>query len=265
MTHGLGRRFAPDDRDFEYPIRTAFPDVVDRPYRYWWDNGWWGDQGQTPRCVAFSGVKYLEDGPVTYDGRRPDPGALYGVLQRNDEWPGEGYEGTSVRAVGRVLSSVELCAEAGIEAGRPLIQSYRWAFDEVEAAIALLTVGPLILGTNWYWSMNDTDDSGFVHIGPESDIAGGHAYLATGVRIVLAEKGNLNDPATWNYQSSAVRCCNSWGRAWGDQGRFWLTLSTLARLIHEEGEALIAIEEPTPDRPGPRPIEDAVPKAPAQV
>ena len=57
------------------------------------------DQRETPRCVGYSGARALS----IQVGYRLDPNALYAEAQRADEWPGEDYDGTSVRAAFDVL------------------------------------------------------------------------------------------------------------------------------------------------------------------
>jgi hypothetical protein len=101
--HGYGYRYSEDPLRRDFPMRAlmeAEPVVFDPPYKYHNDNGWWGDQGRTSRCVAFAGLHFLEDGPVGQRGPAPilDPDFLYHEAQKVDEWPGEEYEGTSVRA-----------------------------------------------------------------------------------------------------------------------------------------------------------------------
>ena len=108
----FGRLQASDERDMEYMIRelTAVhaPTKV-RTYKYWWADGNWGDQGAWPYCVAYAWLHFMEDGPVTWEPRAPDsgfifdPADLYDQAQKIDEWPGEDYAGTSVRAGAKVM------------------------------------------------------------------------------------------------------------------------------------------------------------------
>jgi hypothetical protein len=212
---GLGRRAAPDDRDKNFLLRAVVPTPPpERYYRYWWQSGWWGDQGGTSQCVAYSWMHLLEDSPITYSTAGPvlDPALLYAEAQRVDEWPGEGYDGTSVRAGAKVLVL------------RGHIQSYTWAFSVDDVIRALLMSGPVVLGTNWYAGMDSPDSEGIVHV--TGGIRGGHAYKADGI----------------NTRREIVRCKNSWGRGWGNVGRFHLSFDDLDRLIKEEGEACMPIE-----------------------
>lgn len=83
-----------------------------------------------------------------------------------------------------------------------------------------------MLGTDWYEAMFDPLADGMVKIG--GDVAGGHAYLCYG----------------YDADRRRFRCQNSWGRSWGDGGRFWLTREGLDRLLAGGGEACGAVELP---------------------
>lgn len=218
LEHGLGRRPAPDPRDQGYQLRTllAAP-LAEAPaklFRYWNQMGWWGDQGPTSQCVAFAWAHYLEDGPVTQPGKGPilAPASIYAEAQKVDEWPGEGYDGTSVRAGAKVLQKVGF------------VSTYAWAWDLNTVIDSVLAAGPVVMGTNWYRSMFDPDPEGIVEIsGP---LAGGHAWVINGA----------------NRTAGLVRCKNSWSRSWGKKGNFYLSFESLARLIAEDGEACMAVE-----------------------
>ena len=221
--HGLGRILAPDDRDRQFLMESVLPtrkSTLTR--RYWNQTGWWGDQGSTPQCVAYAALHYLEDGPVTHNHVRAPmivPRELYCECQEVDEWYGDcrnpRYNGTSVRAAMKVLQR------------RGHIGAYRWAFDVDTMIDAVLTTGPVVVGTWWYEGMFDTDSDGFVHLTGRR--AGGHAWVVNGV----------------NLKRGVIRAKNSWGRTWGKRGNFWLTIPDMARLISEDGEVALADEIPT--------------------
>lgn len=208
-----------DPRDKNFHMSSVFTVPKTMPsYRYWWANGWWGNQLSTPQCVAYTGLHLLEDGPITHAPRAPgqgpviNPYLLYKELQRNDEWPGENYDGTSVRALMKVLRR------------DGYIGSYHWAWD-LDTVIDYLRVeGPVGVGTWWYYDMFFPDPTGLIHI--RGGRVGGHAYLLNGV----------------NVKRKIVRFKNSWGRGWGRLGHGYMTFDSLARLIQEDGEAAIATE-----------------------
>lgn len=213
---GLGRFVSPDDRDKKFLIKPLLQ-AAEKPKktsRYWNANGWWGDQGSNPHCVGFSWTHWVEDGPVTHKGNAPivHPGQLYREAQKVDEWRGENYDGTSVRAGAKVLQS------------KGLIDSYYWAWDVETLANSILTLGPSVVGTNWYYDMFFPDEKGIVKVG--GAIAGGHAYLINGV----------------NIKTKMFRIKNSWGKEWGKGGHAYISFDDMAKLIREQGEVCLAIE-----------------------
>lgn len=213
--HPLGRRFAPDPRDQDFPMRRLLA-AVERTsgHKYWWANGGHYDQGTEPTCVGASTWHWLVDGPLTGDPEILPP-AIYAMAQQRDEWEGESYAGTSVRGAAKALADLGL------------VTSYWWAWDLDTVVRAILNRGPVIMGTNWYWEMFFPDDNGLVRVaGP---LEGGHAYVANGV----------------NTKREIIRLKNSWGREWGERGAFYMRFEDMDRLIHEDGEAMIAVETRT--------------------
>lgn len=225
MFLGLGRREATDRRDSLYPIEPLVPARIEvRNHRYWWPMGWWGDQGRFPHCVGYAWVHYLEDGPVTHlrkIGRTKEnrpvplwhPADIYQQAQKIDEWSGENYDGTSVRAGAKILQT------------RGLISEYRWAWDVDTLIDTVLYLGPVVVGTWWYNNMFYPNKEAFISVGGAR--AGGHAYMVNGV----------------NKTRQIFRLKNSWGRNWGRRGHAYITFKDMARLISEDGEVCIATEQ----------------------
>ena len=212
---GLGRLPASDARDTRFriaPLLAAVP--IERDFRYWWPGGWSGDQGNTPQCVGFAWTHWLEDGPRTRPAPGPevDPAGVYRDAQLIDEWPGEDYDGTSVRAGAKVLEA------------RGFIREYRWAWDLDTLVRAVLTTSPVVVGTNWYYGMDTPDAEGRLRL--TGGVAGGHAYEISGV----------------NRRRARARMKNSWGPEWGNNGSAWIAFEDLERLILEDGEVCLAVE-----------------------
>lgn len=103
---------------------------------------WWKfyDQGQEGACVGFS----ISRGMTLLNRKRFQAHWLYKEAQKVDEWEGEDYEGTSVRAGLEVLRTVghvptarfRLFQRYNPKAGEG-ISEYRWATD-VEQIIEVL-------------------------------------------------------------------------------------------------------------------------------
>lgn len=217
----LGRKYASDDRD--WPLEEFVPARALDTRRTWWANGWWGDQGSTPQCVAYAMLHLLSDGPIRHkNSTHPlvEPSILYREAQDRDEWEGNDYDGTSARGACRAMLE------------RGLIHSYLWAQSTDEIIKALLTLGPVGFGTWWHESMFDpelrTFDNGRTRpmLEPDGVRVGGHEILLNGV----------------NLDAGVVRVKNSWGREWAFEGHAWMTFEVLDQLFVDDGDAVIVQE-----------------------
>ncbi len=156
----------------------------------------------------------MRAGPTTVT-TGPAAATIYAEAQKRDEWEGESYGGTSVRAGAKYLQELGFVAE------------YRWAFT-LEDVRRTLALGPMVFGISWHQDMMETDRAGFIHAtGP---VIGGHAIRCVG----------------WSDKKKAVRLRNSWGKSFGQAGRCWLSYADLEKLLADDGEACIAVEA---DRP----------------
>jgi hypothetical protein len=215
MDYGLGRIFALDHRDTAYPMRMMSSDQpIEGRRKIWWDGTFWPNQGDTPECVEYAWHNYVSTKPINSPQKAPywEYDSVYNRAQQIDEWEGEDYDGTSVRAGAKVMQELGFVSE------------YHWAWDVETVIRHLIYVGPVVVGTNWYTNMFFPDSTGKVSVG--GFVEGGHAYLLSGV----------------NMKTGIIRAKNSWGREWGRLGRFSISIDDLARLIDEDGEACVATE-----------------------
>jgi hypothetical protein len=227
----LGRIEAPDKRDGKFPLRAALPRrAVSLPsYRYWGKKrALWIDQGMMHCpladglhpycryqgfCVGCAWVGFLNMSPLQTVPLY-SPIDVYHEAQDNDEWPGNDYAGTSVRAGVKVLEA------------RGVIQQYLWATTLDELIEFVLLKGPVVVGSLWKMNMFFPDPKkGYVLDVSGSD-EGGHAYVISGA----------------NRITRMVRKDGSWGD-WGNKGRAWIRFDDLERLLFGEGgEACAATE-----------------------
>lgn len=209
--HGLGRRYAPDARDLRFPMRAVLPAEIAVVSRFY-DVGPVLDQGDTPMCVGYASEQFLQSAPIaTLDAQSPQE--IYREAQKVDEWPGEDYDGTSVRAAAKVLM------------GWGRLKSYVWAADARDVRDFLITTGTVIMGTNWYQNMFSPTSTGLLRC--TGSLAGGHAYLLVG----------------YDAGRNWFRMVNSWGAGWGQGGQAWIAFRDLDKLIARQGEACAAVEQ----------------------
>jgi hypothetical protein len=215
MKNKLGRKISIDPRDKKYLIKNILPARATAiTSRYWGDNTWWGDQGNTSSCVGYAWAHWIEDGPVLHEGRHPNlsPIIIYNEAKKLDDFPGVDYDGTSVRGAAKYLKSSKK------------ITSYLWAFDIDTLINTVLTKGPVVVGTNWHTAMFFPDKNGLIRAsGP---VEGGHAYVINGV----------------DTRSKLFRIKNSWGKSWGKDGRAFISFVDMSKLIRAGGEVCLAIE-----------------------
>lgn len=222
----FGRRYEPDARDHEHLLAAVLGPVVKLPTRKTWGiNPRALDQGQTGTCVGHGWKNFLRCAPKRTERGGPSPFDIYRAAVRLDGFRDNDDEatlpdgdpgmdsGTTVRAGAKALA----------QAGR--LTSYAWSWHLQPVIQWVLTRGPVVLGTNWYSSFQP-DAEGICRITRGAYSVGGHCYLMRGV----------------DTKRSLARCCNSWGDGWGRSGDFYLPLSDLERLIHENGEACSAVE-----------------------
>lgn len=217
MDTGLGRLHFPDQRDADYPLAEvlAEPDSFARTWRP--DPHMPLNQGQTPRCVGYSGKQFLLTRP-TDKGLTGTPSAddLYALAQKNDEFPGENYDGTTARGLCKGLQSLGIITE------------YRWAANVNEIITYLLTRGPVLIGSDWLEGMDNPDSNGMLTVTGKP--RGGHEYLAIGAVPTI----------------DAIMFCNSWGPTWGWGGYFFMKRMDLQHLVFNgtgtPGDAVAPIE-----------------------
>src|SRR5678815_2405990 len=189
LEHGFGRRAAPDERDRRFLMReTVFPHPLlpPRPRQRPYNLGASLDQGQTNQCVGYSCRDKLASAPfMVHPDQGPSPFEIYKGAQANDEWPGENYEGSSVRGAFKFLQQ------------QGYLASYVWASSLTDCERFIRDgYGTIVLGTDWLEGMAETGADGFVQV--TGDVLGGHAYH---LFWMIPEKQEA-----W--------CKNSWGPSW---------------------------------------------------
>lgn len=195
------------------------------------------DQGQLGSCTGNAGVGAVYREPYVTDTSAPNPWptytpdeggavALYSEATRLDSYAGT-YPPTDTGSDG--LSIAKALKAAGI------ISGYQHAFT-LESALLQLMTTPLITGISWYQSMFDVGPDGVLTVDRSSGLAGGHELAVDEYRPATADA-----PAM-------VGGPNSWGSAWGDAGRWYLTVADWGSLLAEQGDvtAFVPATQPAP-------------------
>lgn len=216
----LGRLFRDDRRNANYPLRTAIPAGADVRNRSWrLIRSEFLDQGQTPECTGYSAAHDLSCEPsriMDVDGVLAHQ--IYLEARKDDEWPGEDYEGSSVLGASRALEALGFQGE------------YRWAGEggsdiTEDVLLGLSHVGPVVLGTDFLENMFSLRGGVFDVSG---GVAGGHAYLA---RWISVSKGEQKRRGVTPRNEPLIGGPNSWGLGWGQRGEWAMWASDLRKLL----------------------------------
>jgi hypothetical protein len=191
----------------------AFRVTVDRDLtaqaRYWTPGTIVTDQGREGACVGHGTVNEYLASPAR--GRLADPDVtayeVYRAAQRIDEWQGENYDGTSVRA--------------GMLVGRQRSwwSGFQWAFTMPELRVALET-GPVVIGVEWTESMYAAPGA---RVRVSGQVVGGHCLLITGYS------------PNWSGLGPHYRLRNSWGPSWGANGSAYIAAHSLNAILFGAG------------------------------
>lgn len=191
------------------------------------------DQGNTPHCVGFAwagfGVAYPVSDP--WDNSMGDK--IYYTAKEIDGEPGQ-ENGSNTR------SGVQAFMKYGVLDSN----AYAFAYSLDDIVTWVLTKGPVITGTDWYYDMFSPDTDGTVHVG--GGVAGGHEWMINGVDTVKKE----------------FHCVNSWGLSFGVNGHFKISFDDYRTLFDNQGDACTTLEIEIPVPVPPAPPEPPAPKVP---
>jgi len=192
------------------------------------------DQGSEGACVGFGITDELMGTPVRvrppgydkavgHDKKLVVANAfaqhLYEVARRDyDEWPGEDYDGTSVRAGLRAAKAAGYIGE------------FRWIFDVADFQNTLYWVGPVVIGIPWTEMMYYLDDTYTVRKG--GPLVGGHCLCING--IYQRRNGRPQ-----------YRARQRWGGVYGDGGDVYFDQDHLHSLMFDGqgGEVAVTLQE----------------------
>lgn len=208
----------------------AVPDEPLPTHRTWPLGGPVLDQGETGTCEGHAWRNFLRCAPIRTLSVRGSVSQwdIYRGAVLLDPWTSNDDEANLPDNDPGLDAGTDTRSPAQYLTAKGRLKSYVWAFTLADTVSWLLRMGPVVFGTNWYQSMFTPTAEGIVRISQGSPIAGGHAYLARGVDT----KRGLVGPFA-----------QSWGPAWGKQGKFWMPYEDVERLIAEDGEVCTAVEQ----------------------
>lgn len=193
-----------------YHVRSLGLPVAPRSYT--WTCAVHLDQGSLGSCVGHGFTHNEIAKPHPHNNlTEADAVALYNSARQFDHAPAGSPDGASVNS--GALASRQ----------RGWLQQFRWATSVDDIVMVIGRKAPVVLGTDWYAGMMDTDSKGFIH--PTGTLEGGHCYLVKGV----------------NVKSRYFTIHQSWGTGWGLGGDCKISWDDLGTLLAAQGEAVVSL------------------------
>ena len=215
---GLGRVLDPQTPRAMalHPVRIASSARI----RRMWAQILFLNQGNTGTCVGNAFTHRRADAPTKVRGL-------------DEKWARDLYLAASARYYGtpdtsmlKGTSAQSACDEL---LARGEISSFEWIGNwnatAQELRATILEVGPILVGSNWYQSMDTPVPRGkgehlYTRVDYSTAMRGGHEYVINGIDL---------DPE--DGSPPYYRMKNSWGQRWGDDGMSRFRLGDLERLI----------------------------------
>ncbi len=239
----LGRLIEFDARSRNFPMEARIErggkdaDQHSKIRSYRWRMLDYHDQRREGACVTFAHGHRAAARPKEVRGLTFEQLVRkYRRAQDIDAWASThegGEDGTSVLAGAKIFTT------------DGLYEGYDWIFggDDglAHALVTLSYFGSIVMGTWWKDSMWDTDDNGKIDISGRN--IGGHAWHTYGLVARKSSGKAAHRVGDLDLDRSRVWNRNSWGRPWGLEGDFWMTVREWNNLRLEQGEACVPREK----------------------
>lgn len=243
----LGRHVRRDSRSLAYPFRA--PAGITIASQLWPRHIPVLDQGNIGSCTGNAEVGALGTGALwtALPSGEQNSGYLNEALALKIYSAAETIDGDGPYPPNDNGSSGPSAAQAAKTMG--LISGYTH-ITSLNDILAALQTGPVMVGSNWYDSMDSPSSSGLVSIAKGATVRGGHEYLCRGVDV----------------DKQLLLLDNSWGSSFGAAGSFSYSYATLERLLAEDGDGTVCLPVSAPAPvPVPVPTPTPVPVADADL
>lgn len=187
-----------------------------------WDVARILDQGSTPHCVGYAWAGFGISLPVFDDWKEEMGEKIYYQAKVYDGEPNQ-ENGSSTRSGVRAF----------MDFGHLEANTYAFATSIDDIITWVLTMGPVITGTDWYDEMFYPDENGIIRVG--GYLVGGHEWMICGV----------------DRSKALFHCVNSWGTSYAIGGKFYIGFSDYEVLFNNQGDAVTALEVVDPIPPPP--------------
>lgn len=206
-----------DERNNDYRVQRLMS-LTGAPRPDWNRSAWWTggpvlDQGREGACVGFACAGEYAASPVRGRGVTNETGmTIYRRAKQIDEWEGEDYDGTSVRAGLLVLREMDK------------VESFWWAKNMDEFLGALQAFGPVVIGCRW-------SDAQYETVGPDAEVVvnddwvGWHSILVNGYSPLYGSR----------KRKRKFRWRNSWNLDYGKNGNGYIDPELLEHIVFGEG------------------------------
>lgn len=220
-----GRHVKHDPRSKDYSLKRILDDIFgdnDIPEK---DALWKRmcppfNQGDIGSCTGNAECGLLMTEPFFVQGRNlteDDAVSLYSLATHIDPVDGESYPPDDTGS-----SGLDIC-KAAVE--KQYITSYHHSFSFLHTRQYLGSVGPLIIGINWYDSFDTPNSSGVLSLPSSASVRGGHEIEIAGI----------------DNEKQQIQAWQSWGEDWGDGGKMYFPFSVFEQLMDEDGDVTASV------------------------
>lgn len=225
LPFGLGARYKDDPRDYAYRNAPLVRSGLERPTKV--DNRhlfieipvW--NQGKEGACTGMAMAAALSQ----IHGMELSPRFMFEAAKEHDEWPGETYDGSSVRGAAKAAVACGDCEWhfwpfvpfntsgklplADDNAKQHLLAGYERLYTLSEVLYAICATGHVVTTVNVH--------TGWIRPTSKHRIRYSRRYVTRGLHAVLL--------VGYDEVAGYLLLRNSWRDDWGDAGYAWLSFN----------------------------------------